>query len=56
MTILNFRKDELEFYKKCLPKEIKKYVLDYPKNKEYIKKFLNIYRYNYVKKEWREIK
>lgn len=56
MTILNFRKGELDFYQNSEPKEIKQYLKNHPENQEYVERFLDNYRYNYVKKEWRKIK
>jgi len=54
MPFIRFRKGELQFYKGCTPKEIKKYLKNHPENEQYVTKFLDNYTYNYVKQEWRK--
>lgn len=46
------RKGELAFYKLMNPTEMDKYVNDYPENTEYVKTFLQKYKYNWVKQKW----
>lgn len=47
-----YRKGELKFYKSLLPYELNEFVNNHPIHTEYIKKFLQTYKYNYVKKRW----
>lgn len=47
-----FRKGELNYYKKLDPIELNKYIEDHPENTEYVKKFLENYRYNWVSLTW----
>lgn len=53
MVMRRFRKGELDFYKGCTPKEIKKYLKQHPENKDYVERFLDNYRYDYVQKKWK---
>jgi len=48
------RKGELAFYKLMKPSEISKYIGKFPENTEYVKSFLEKYKYNWVKKEWKK--
>ena len=50
--MVRYRKGELNLYKSMSPTELKKYMNKFPENIEYVKKFLNGYKYNWVKKEW----
>ena len=47
-----FRQDELKFYLGMLPKELCEYIDKFPINTEYVKLFIDKYKYNYVKKMW----
>ncbi len=49
-----FRKGELKLYKSMNPIEMNKYVNDFPENTQYVKKFLESYEYNWVKKTWKK--
>jgi len=47
------RKGELKYYKSMNPSELNDYVLQFPKNTEYVKSFLKKYTYIWVKQEWK---
>ena len=50
--MVRYRKGELSLYKSMNPVELNEYVNKFPQNTEYVKKFLEGHRYNWVKKQW----
>jgi len=50
--MVKFRKGELELYISMSPTELGKYINDFPQHTEYVKKFIESHKYNWVKKEW----
>lgn len=50
--MIRYRKGELKFYKSMDEKDLETYVTKFPENTEYVKKFLQTHKYNWVKKEW----
>jgi hypothetical protein len=47
------RKGELALYKLMNPKEMNEYVVKFPENSDYVKSFLEKYRYDWVSKKWK---
>jgi len=52
--MVKYRKGELKFYKKLLPHELNEYINEHPENTEYIKKFLQNYKFNYRQNKWKK--
>ncbi len=50
--MVKYRKGELLLYKTMSPVELNEYINKFPENTEYVKKFLETYKYNWVKKQW----
>ena len=50
--MVRYRKGELDLYKSMSETELEKYVNQFPQHTEYVKKFLETHKYNWVKKEW----
>ena len=50
--MVKFRKGELKLYKMMNERELSEYVKNFPQNTEYVKYFLETYKYNWSKKEW----
>ena len=50
--MIKYRKGELILYKSMNPVELEEYINKFPQNTEYVKKFLESYKYNWVKKQW----
>jgi len=48
------RKGELKLYQSMNPIELNKYLSKFPENTEYVKSFLENYKYNWVKKVWKK--
>ncbi len=42
----------MSLYKSMCPVELNEYINKFPENTEYIKKFLEAYKYNWVKEMW----
>lgn len=51
--MVRYRKGELQLYKSMNPIEVEDYINKFPENTEYVKKFLESYKYNWVRKEWK---
>lgn len=52
--MVKYRKGELELYKAMDEVELNRYVNKFPENTDYVKKFLETHRYDWVKKEWKK--
>ena len=50
--MVRYRKGELLLYKSMNEVELEEYVNKFPQNTEYVKKFLEGHRYNWVKEQW----
>lgn len=52
MSVNKFRKNELKFYLGMLPQELCDYANKHPENTDYVKLFIDKYRYNYRMRKW----
>lgn len=50
--MLRFRKAELKFYQSLNPAELNEYIDKFPENTDYVKLFLEKYRYIWTTKKW----
>ena len=50
--MVRYRKGELSLYKSMNPVELSEYINKFPQHTEYVKKFLEGYKYIWVKKQW----
>lgn len=50
--MVRYRKGELLLYKAMSPVELNEYVNKFPEHTDYVKKFLEEHKYNWVKKQW----